>query len=210
MTSFGRCGVGGDEGDRARATGRRKGERRSRCRSDARHVRQPRPALHRGVPAVDADHAAAGVRAGAAEEDAGHRRAGLRGGGPTCRSGRHSPWKMWPPVRPTPRSMSGGPSTCTAMTASGMLLQNRPIEARARSARPPRAGCPSRPPRTVCGTYWAKTLIVCDPFGGDAAVVARLEIELGPEPRRQPALAGRPVKAACHSSLVSGVLIWPR
>ena len=34
-------------------------------------------------------------------------------------SGRHSPWKMWPPVKPTSRSMSGGPRTWTSMIASG-------------------------------------------------------------------------------------------
>ena len=33
--------------------------------------------FHRGVAAVDRDHAAAGVGAGSAEEDAGHRRPGL-------------------------------------------------------------------------------------------------------------------------------------
>ena len=75
----------------------------------------------RGVAAVDGDDAAAGVGAGSAEEHAGHR-------GPVSRrlshmyAGRHSPWKMCPPVRPTFCSISGGPSTWTSSTASGMLL----------------------------------------------------------------------------------------
>src|ERR1700677_3977824 len=48
-------------------------------------------------------------------------------------AGRHSPWKMCPPVSPTFCSISGGPSTCTSTTASDRLLQKRPIECSASS-----------------------------------------------------------------------------
>ncbi len=78
--------------------------------------------------------------------------------------GRHSPWKMWPPTRPTSRSMSGGPSTWTSITAAGMLSQYRAIERRARSLTSSRRDSQS-PRANVCGTYWAKTLIVCTPSG---------------------------------------------
>ena len=55
---------------------------------------------HGGVAAVDADDAAAGVGGGYAEVDAGH---GVRVGRRFAYmwAGRQSPWKMWPPVRPT-------------------------------------------------------------------------------------------------------------
>ena len=61
----------------------------------------------RCVAAVGGDHAATGMRARTAQIDAvgagavGSRRSHMN-------SGRHSPWKMWPPVSPILRSTSGG------------------------------------------------------------------------------------------------------
>ena len=169
-------------------------KRRRSVASDAGPSYRPPPYrqhLHRRVPPVDPDHAPARMRPRAAEEHARHRRPRL-----SRRShmyaGRISPWKMCPPVRPTRRSMSGGPSTSIA--------EDRPGQVAAEAGDRVHHRCPASsrrvsqlPSLNRCGTYWANTLSVCTPVGRDAPVEHRLQVELAPGARRQHALVGQPV-----------------
>ena len=79
-------------------------------------------------------------------------------------SGRHSPWKMWPPVRPMRASTSGGPSTWRCMTHSATSGANRAMAVMARSAIASRRLSQSPWPSRY-GTYWAKTLMAWRPGG---------------------------------------------
>ena len=109
--------------------------------------------------------------------------------------GRISPWKMCPPVSPTRRSMSGGPSTSSAMIARGQVAAEAGDRA---DHRPPDLVAPGVPvpSRNRCGTYCAKTLSVCTPARRDARVEHGLQVQLVPGARRQVALVGQPVEVA--------------
>src|SRR5581483_6821282 len=81
-------------------------------------------------------------------------------------SGRHSPWKMWPPVRPMRASTSGGASTWRPTMQSATSGAKRAISAMTASAIPSRRDSQSPSARaSAYGTYWAKTLIVWAPGG---------------------------------------------
>ena len=83
--------------------------------------------------------------------------------------------------------MSGGPSTSWWITASGRLLQKRPMESSAILARLGPVAVPvalGEGMRHVLGEDAHQVRAV----GRDAGVVGGLEVELGPQPRRQ--LAG--------------------
>ena len=170
----------------------------------------PRPFpqdLHRRVAAVDGDHAAAGMRAGAAEEDAGHRRPRREPAVPHVRREAFALEDVAADQSDLPLDV-GRAEHLDVDDRSGHVVaepgdrtQGQLLDIVAAESQSPRAN--------VCGTYWAKTLIVCTPSGatlGSCAVwkYSSVQSRSGSSPARAVRYAAR------HSSLVSGVLIWPR
>ena len=102
---------------------------------------------------------------------------------------------MCPPVSPTRRSMSGGPSTSIPVTAAGMLLQNRPIDSHHHPTHLVAPAVPvalAEPGGHVLGEHAQRV----HPVRHHAPVEHRVEVELVPGPRRQHALVRRPVVRA--------------
>ena len=123
----------------------------------------PRQDFHRGVAAVDGDDAAAGVGAGAAEEEAGH-------GGPGFEAAVPHECREALALEDVPAGQAdlaldvGGAEDLGVDDRLGHVVavagdrgQRQPPTSSRRESQSPSA--------KVCGTYWAKTLIVCTPSG---------------------------------------------
>ena len=106
---------------------------------------------------------------------------GVRGPNRLCHiwSGRHSPWKMWPPVSPMRSSTSGGPRTSRCTTASATSGAKRLMAAMAASPISSRRSLP-RPVGEREGHVLGEDAHDVAALGDDRGVVRALEVELAP------------------------------
>ena len=114
------------------------------------------------------------------------------------KSGRHSPWKMWPPVRPTAARCRAGRAPARDHRI-GNVRAEPPDRAQRELLDLLPAGVPVALPEGV-GDVLGEDAHRVHALGRDARVVDGLEVELGPEP-----IGSRPARAAVVAGLPLGL-----